>query len=100
MRALDVIACCEASRVLNQLRLVQDYARWHSYQFYLSVRTVDPTMRPKGSLDVSPSSLYDPFAIAGMLLANMPMLSCSWALPYQGFRKIKHPKQPDPSWFA
>jgi hypothetical protein len=31
----------------------QDYARWHSYQFYLSVGNVDPTIRPEGSLDVS-----------------------------------------------
>ena len=30
----------------------QDYARWHSYQFYLSTRTVDPTIRPEGALDV------------------------------------------------
>ncbi len=30
----------------------QDYARWHSYQFYLSVRNVDPTIRPEGALDV------------------------------------------------
>lgn len=30
----------------------QDYARWHSYQFYLSTGTVDPSIRPPGALDV------------------------------------------------
>ena len=32
--------------------MLQDYARWHSYQFYLSTRTVDPTLRPTDALDV------------------------------------------------
>lgn len=32
----------------------QDYARWHSYQFYLSTGTVDPSIRPPGALDVTP----------------------------------------------
>ncbi len=32
----------------------QDYARWHSYQFYCSVGDADSTIRPEGALDVSP----------------------------------------------
>ena len=43
-----------AQQLTSPALMLQDYARWHSYQFYLSVRTVDPTMRPKGSLDVRP----------------------------------------------
>ena len=31
----------------------QDYARWHSYQFYCSVGDADSTIRPEGALDVS-----------------------------------------------
>ena len=41
----------------------QDYARWHSYQFYCSVGDADATIRPEGALDVStctPLSLVCP----------------------------------------
>ena len=31
----------------------QDYARWHSYQFYCSVGDADATIRPEGGLYVS-----------------------------------------------
>lgn len=34
----------------------QDYARWHSYQFYCSVGDADATIRPEGALDVSTCS--------------------------------------------
>lgn len=30
----------------------QDYARWHSYEFHVSTRATEPSLRPAGSPDV------------------------------------------------
>ena len=44
----------------------QDYARWHSYQFYCSVGDADATIRPEGALDVS---TFNSLASPGLLSA-------------------------------
>ena len=42
-----------AARENLLLAALQDYARWHSYQFYLSTGMAEPLVRPKDALDVS-----------------------------------------------
>ena len=40
--------CATLLGIMNK----QDYARWHSYQFYLSTSTAKPTIQPPGAKDV------------------------------------------------
>ena len=48
-------ACMQDGDLLHLMSIMnkQDYARWHSYEFMLSTRTSDPTLRPPGHPEVS-----------------------------------------------
>lgn len=47
--------CTHPKGDLNSLLSIlnkQDYARWHSYEFHVSTRATEPSLRPAGSPDV------------------------------------------------
>ncbi|CAL8464438.1 g3973 [Coccomyxa elongata] len=58
----------------------QDYARWHSYQFYLSTGTVDPSIRPPGALDIW---TWNKVALLQKVLKETPPESAPWILYMQ-----------------
>ena len=53
-RIADSGACMQDGDLLQLMSIMnkQDYARWHSYEFMLSTRTSDPTLRPPGHPEV------------------------------------------------
>ncbi|KAK9903381.1 hypothetical protein WJX75_004474 [Coccomyxa subellipsoidea] len=55
----------------------QDYARWHSYQFYLSTSTAKPTIQPQGAKDVA---AWNKVALLQKVLKETPPERAPWIL--------------------
>lgn len=49
----ELVSALGAKQALMGLLNKQDYARWHSYCFHVSMGYIDATIRPEGAQDVS-----------------------------------------------